>query len=64
VDPERERLKMAATEIHTASRGAAGTRTISGMLQQRGESVGRYLARSLMKEALCVNLIPYTRCLG
>ena len=58
VDPERERLKKAATEIHTASRGAAGTRTISGMLQQRGESVGRYLARSLMKEAGLVSKQP------
>ena len=51
VNPERERLKLAAIDIHTASRGAAGARTISGILKQRGESVGRYKARSLMKEA-------------
>ena len=51
VDPERERLKEAVIAIHTASRGAAGTRTISGMLKQQGESVGRYRARSLMREA-------------
>lgn len=51
VNPERERLKAAAIEIHTASRGAAGARMISGMLKQQGESVGRYKAGSLMKEA-------------
>ncbi len=33
VDPERERLKGLARDIHTASRGAAGSRTISGTLK-------------------------------
>jgi len=51
VNPERERLKRAAIGIHAASRGAAGARTISGMLKQQGESVGRYKAGSLMKAA-------------
>lgn len=51
VDPERERLKKLARNIHTASRDAAGSRTISGKLKQQGEAVGRYKARSLMKEA-------------
>ena len=51
VSPERERLKLAAMEIHASSRGSAGARTISGRLKQQGESVGRYKARSLMKEA-------------
>lgn len=51
VCPERERLKAAAIEIHATSRGAAGARTISGMLKQRGEAVGRYKVASLMKEA-------------
>ncbi len=51
VEPERERLKCLAVAIHFASRSAAGSRTISGMLKQQGESVGRYKARSLMKEA-------------
>jgi putative transposase len=44
-------LKAAVIEIHTASRGAAGARTISGMLKQQDEPVGRYKAASLMKEA-------------
>ena len=51
VNPERERLKLAAIEIHASSRESAGTRTISGRLKQQGESVGRYKARSLMQEA-------------
>ncbi len=51
IKPERERLKQMLKEIHTASRGAAETRSISGMLKRQGESVGRYLAASLMKEA-------------
>ena len=51
VDPERERLKQQAIDIHTTSRGAAGARTIAGQLTQQGEKVGRYKAGSLMKEA-------------
>jgi putative transposase len=51
VKPDRERVKALARDIHTASRGAAGARTISGMLKLQGESVGRYKAASLMKEA-------------
>jgi putative transposase len=51
IDPERERLKRMTRKIHAASRGAAGARSISGMLKQQGESVGRYKAAGLMKEA-------------
>ena len=51
VDPERERLTQRAIEIHEASRGAAGARTISGQLKQQGEHVGRYKAASIMREA-------------
>jgi len=51
VNTERERLKGKAVAIHEASRGAAGSRTISGQLREAGEPVGRYKARSLMKEA-------------
>lgn len=51
VDRERERLKAKAVAIHQASRGAAGSRTISGQLKEAGESVGRFKARSLMREA-------------
>lgn len=51
VNAERERLKEKVVAIHSDSRGAAGSRTISGQLRNEGESVGRYKARSLMKEA-------------
>ena len=51
INPERERLKAEVIEIHQTSRGAAGSRTISGKLKAEGEPVGRYKARSLMREA-------------
>lgn len=57
--PERERLKRQAIDIHTASRGAAGARTISGQLQQQGETVGRYKAASLMREANIASKQPH-----
>ena len=47
--PEERQLQQKVMEIYNASRGSAGSRTISGMLKQRGESIGRYKARSLMK---------------
>jgi putative transposase len=50
-NPERGRLKAKVIALHQASRGADGSRTISGKLQQQGEAVGRYKARSLMQEA-------------
>ncbi len=51
INPERERLRQKAIDIHTASRGAAGARTIAGQLTQQGEKVGRYKAGNLMSEA-------------
>ena len=51
-DLERERLKVKATALHQQSRGSMGSRTLSKKLQDEGENVGRYLARSLMKEAV------------
>ncbi len=51
VNPQREQLKQQVIEIHAASRGSAGARTIAGQLTQQGEKVGRYKAASLMKEA-------------
>lgn len=49
VDDNKARLEQKVKQIHSDSRGAAGSRTVSGMLKQQGESVGRYQARSLMK---------------
>ena len=50
VCPERARLQQAAIKIHADSRRAVGARTIAGTLTLQGESVGRYKAKSLMKE--------------
>ena len=50
VNTERERLKGRIIELHKASRGAAGSRTLSVALKNEGESVGRYMAGSLMVE--------------
>jgi putative transposase len=53
--PERERLKAKVIAIHTGSRGAAGSRTIAGILTQSGDSVGRDKAARLMQEANIVS---------
>lgn len=54
-DPQREALREKAVAIHTASRGSAGARTIAGQLSQSGLGVGRYKAKSLMREANIVS---------
>lgn len=58
VDSERERLKAKAVDIHTVSRGSAGARTIAGQLTADGDKVGRYKAKSLMREAGIVSKQP------
>jgi putative transposase len=55
IDPERESLREKTVAIHTTSRGSAGARTIAGQLSQSGLKVGRYKARSLMREANIVS---------
>lgn len=47
----REKLKAVLVAQHKESRGSAGARTLAKELQAKGHRVGRYLARSLMKEA-------------
>ena len=51
VDPMRERLKAKVVALHAASRGTAGSRTLSAALRAEGEAIGRYKARHLMREA-------------
>ncbi len=58
VDPERERLKAKVVAIHHKSRGSAGSRTIAGKLREAGETVGRYKARGLMREAQLTSKQP------
>ena len=48
VGVERHRLKAKAVNIHRASRGAAGARTIAGQLTAEGDKMGRYKAKRLM----------------
>ena len=50
VNPVRERLREAIVHFHKASRGAAGARMLASDLQNEGHQVGRYMARSLMRE--------------
>ncbi|NVZ67120.1 IS3 family transposase, partial [Pseudomonas gingeri] len=51
VNPDREKLIVVLIKQHKESRGSAGARTLSKELQAKGHRVGRYMARSLMKEA-------------
>ena len=53
-----ERLKVKAVVIHTTSRGSAGARTIAGQLTRDGDKVGRYKAKSLMREAAIASKQP------
>ena len=50
-NPERDRLKAKVIQVHEASRGAAGSRSIAKKLQQENERIGRYKVASLMTEA-------------
>lgn len=51
-------LRAQATRIHRLSRGSAGSRTIAKKMQEEGTRIGRYKARSLMKEANLVSKQP------
>jgi putative transposase len=51
VDVKREQLRERVVGIHAHSRGSAGSRTVSARLREEGFDVGRFMARSLMKEA-------------
>lgn len=50
MNSEREKLKAVLVEHHEESRASAGSRTLSKELQAKGHRVGRYMARSLMRE--------------
>ena len=53
-----EGLKLKVIEIHSKSREAAGSRTISGKLKAQGENVGRFKVRSIMRELNLVSKQP------
>jgi putative transposase len=45
-------------ELHQASRGSAGARTLSALMCREGKAVGRYKAGQLTKEAGLVSRQP------
>lgn len=50
MSPARQVLQATVVELFKASRSSAGARTLSQELRRAGHDVGRYKARSLMKE--------------
>ena len=50
-DDHRQALLRKVREIHRRKRGSYGSRRMAGELRRRGYEVGRYQARSLMREA-------------
>jgi len=53
-DNQRDALKLRVAAIFAESNSAAGSRTITGILRQEGENIGRFKVMQLMKEAgLC-----------
>jgi len=58
VDMARVALKGRVQAAFSASRGAAGSRTVVGMLRQEGLEIGRFKARRLMRELGLVSKQP------
>lgn len=50
VDAERLELRAQIRALHQLSRGSAGSRTLSLLMQRNGYAIGRWLARKLMQE--------------
>ncbi len=51
IDVHRLQLRSQVNELFNASRGAAGSRSIVTMMQDRGVTIGRYKVRALMRES-------------
>ena len=51
IDVERLYLRSEITRLFNRSRASAGSRSLVKMMEQKGHIIGRYKARSLMKEA-------------
>ncbi|MEZ9819890.1 IS3 family transposase [Shewanella sp. 10N.286.45.A1] len=50
INADKVKLRSLVSEVHTASNGSAGARTIADMVSQQGISLSRYRATKLMKE--------------
>lgn len=57
-DVRRLTLRSQVSEIFAQSRGSAGSRTVAGVLRERGVAIGRFKARSLMRELGLVSKQP------
>jgi putative transposase len=51
INVARLKLRTQINELFNQSRGAAGSRTLVAMLQERGTSIGRFKVRGLMRES-------------
>ncbi len=51
IDAPRVQLRAKVNEVFKRSRSAAGSRTIVGLLNEQGITIGRFKVRSLMREA-------------
>lgn len=58
IDVEREKCRLLVKEIHEESRRSYGSRRMSNELRLRGLNIGRYQARSLMRESNVVAEMP------
>jgi putative transposase len=61
VDLEREHHRLVVKEIHETTKKSYGSRRMSEELKRRGFDVGRYQARSLMRESNLVAEVPRPR---
>lgn len=50
INAEKVKLRSLVNEVHTASNGSAGARTIADMVTNQGTDLSRYQATKLMKE--------------
>ena len=58
IDVDRLNLKAKVNQLFTASRSSLGSRTICGLMQEDGISIGRFKVRRLMKELNLVSKQP------
>lgn len=58
IDVARSYLRIKVNELFTASRHAAGSRSIMSSMQEQGYSIGRFKVRRLMKELGLVSKQP------
>ena len=58
IDVTRTRLRIKVNELFNLSRGSAGSRTITSLMQEAGYCIGRFKVTRLMKELGLVSKQP------